>query len=363
MAVMGGAGQISDLLELGWSNYYQSQLGLDALESQLPFRVISVQRSLIECLGLDGDGQEKHLQLSLHYWRDETPEEHPAVGDWVMLDREDQPVRVLDRKSLIKRRSAGRESTVQLIAANIDTAFIVTSCNEEFSVNRIERYLSIAAESGIHCVVVLTKVDLCEDAGAFTSALSQGHPDLPVEMVNATDVATLTVLSKWIEQGQTVALLGSSGVGKSTIINGLMGSGDQATGAIRESDSKGRHTTTSRSLHRLPGGGLLLDNPGMRELQVVDNKEGIKATFSDIEELAKRCRFKDCQHISEPGCAVLEEVEAGRLEQRRLDNYHTLMSEQARNSESLAERRSSDRALGRFYKSALKTHRKFKPGE
>jgi ribosome biogenesis GTPase len=167
-------------------------------------------------------------------------------------------------------------------------------------------------------------------------------------------------LQKWIEQGQTVALLGSSGVGKSTIINGLMGSQDQETGAIRESDSKGRHTTTSRSLHLLSGGGLLLDNPGMRELQIVDSEEGIKATFSDIDELAENCRFKDCQHISEPGCAVLEAVEAGRLEQRRLDNYHKLMSEQARNSESLAERRSSDRALGRFYKSALKSSRKFK---
>ncbi|MCP3907442.1 MAG: ribosome small subunit-dependent GTPase A, partial [Oceanicoccus sp.] len=161
----------------------------------------------------------------------------------------------------------------------------------------------------------------------------------------------------------TVALLGSSGVGKSTIINSLKGDKDQTTAAIRESDSKGRHTTTSRSLHCLPGGGLLLDNPGMRELQIIDSEEGIKATFSDIDILARKCRFKNCHHTTEPGCVIVEEIKAGRLGQRRLDNYHRLLSEQTRNNESLAERRYNDRALGRFYKNALKSSRKFKSRE
>jgi ribosome biogenesis GTPase len=280
-----------------------------------------------------------------------------------MLNLDFQPLYILERKSLIKRRGAGRESFIQFIAANIDTVFIVTSCNEEFSVNRIERYLSIAAESKIHAVLVLTKIDLTSDAATYLSDIAHTHPDLPVETVNATDPASLKVLEKWIAYGQTVALLGSSGVGKSTIINGLKGHQDQATAAIRESDSKGRHTTTARSLHQLPGGGLLLDNPGMRELQLIDSEEGIKATFSDIDGLAEKCRFKNCQHTSEPGCAVIEAIKTGRLEQRRLDNYHKLLAEQARNSESLADRRSNDRALGRFYKSALKSARKFKSRE
>jgi len=355
--------QIHNLIDLGWSNFFQSQLDLESFDSQLPFRVVSVQRNLIECVGLDRENQQKQLQLSTYHWRDETPVGHPTVGDWILVDLDFQPLRLLERNTLIKRRGAGRESFVQLIASNIDTVFIVTSCNDDFSINRIERYLTITAESNIHCVVVLTKIDLCPDPTTYREALSHGHQNLQVEMVNATDTSSLGVLNNWIAHGQTVALLGSSGVGKSTIINGLIGHQDQATTAIRESDSKGRHTTTSRSLHCLPGGGLLLDNPGMRELQIVDSEEGIKTTFSDIDSLAKKCRFKDCQHTTEPGCAVMEEIKAGRLEQRRLDNYHKLLSEQTRNSESLAERRNSDRALGRFYKTAKKTSRKFKSRE
>ncbi|MEW8319269.1 MAG: ribosome small subunit-dependent GTPase A [Candidatus Thiodiazotropha sp.] len=355
--------QINSLLDLGWNNHFQSQLDLESLESQLPFRVVSVQRNLVECLGFDREGQQKTLQLSTYFWRNDPPERHPAVGDWVMVDQDLNPLRILERKTEIKRRGAGKESYIQLIAANIDTLFIVTSCNDEFNINRIERYLSIAAETNIHSVLVLTKIDLCPDVTPYLESLSGNHPELPVEAINATDPASLDGLGKWIDHAQTVALLGSSGVGKSTIINSLTASVDQATGAIRESDGKGRHTTTSRSLHRLAGGGLLLDNPGMRELQIVDSEEGIKSTFPDIDALAQDCRFKDCRHISEPGCAVLREVEAGGLERRRLDNYHKLMSEQARNTESLAERRNSDRSLGRFYKQAKKSSQRFKSRE
>jgi ribosome biogenesis GTPase len=355
--------QIQNLQDLGWGHYFQSQLDLDTLDSTLAFRVVSVQRNLIECVGLDSARDQKHLQLSTYFWREKPPESHPTVGDWLLVDLECHPIRMLGRKSLIKRRSPGKESSIQLIASNIDTLFIVTSCNAEFSINRIERYLSIAAESNIHCVVVLTKIDLCTDTTRYFEILSQSYPDLPVEGVNATDGSTLKTLKSWIEYGQTVALLGSSGVGKSTIINNLKGEQDQATGAIRESDGKGRHTTTSRSLHCLPGGGLLLDSPGMRELQIVDSEEGIKATFSDIAYLAERCRFKNCQHKTEPGCAVIQAVNEGKLEQRRLDNYHKLLSEQIRNNESLAERRGKERALGRFYNNALKSSRKFKSRE
>ena len=352
--------QIHNLPDLGWNHFFQSQLELESLDSQLPFRVVSVQRNRIECLGLDNEGRQMPLSFSTYHWRHEPPELHPAVGDWLMVNLEHQPLHLLQRKSLIKRRGAGRESSIQLIASNIDTVFIVTSCNEEFSINRIERYLSIAAESHIHALVVLTKTDLVTEVSSYLSEIAHAHPELPVEPVNATDPANLRTLEKWIGYGQTVALLGSSGVGKSTIINGLKGQQEQITGAIRESDSKGRHTTTARSLHQLANGGLLLDNPGMRELQLVDSEQGIKSTFSDIDLLSEACRFKDCQHKSEPGCAVAAAVKTGRLDQRRLDNYQKLLAEQARNNVSLAERRSNDRALGRFYKSAQKSSKRFK---
>lgn len=352
--------QITHLHELGWNHFFQSQLTLETLETSLPFRVTGVQRNLIECLGLDAQGQAQSVPLSTYPWRHEPPENHPTVGDWLLLDRDLQPLRLLERKTLIKRRSAGSEAVLQLIAANIDTLFVVTSCNEEFNLNRIERYLTLAAETAIDAVVVLTKKDLCADTSAYVDAIRKSYPTLPIEVVKATDGQDVATLGIWCASGQTVALLGSSGVGKSTLTNSLQGDFAQVTAPIRAKDSKGRHTTTSRSLHRLQGGGILLDTPGMRELQLVDCEEGIQSAFADIEAFAGQCHFHDCQHLAEPGCAVRQAVEAGKLEQRRLDNYHKLRAEQARNSGSVAQRREQDRALGRFYKQAKKSVQRFK---
>lgn len=352
--------QITTLPDLGWSHFFQSQLSLESLEAELPFRVTAVQRNLLECIGFDVQGQQQCLSLSTYPWRNEPPEDHPTVGDWLMLDKGLTPLCLLERKTLIKRRSAGRDAVLQLIAANIDTLFIVTSCNDEFNLNRIERYLALAAEANIDAVVVLTKKDLCADASVYVDALRQHYPALPIEVVNGTATQDVEVLRLWCVRGQTIALLGSSGVGKSTLLNSLQGDVEQVTAPIREKDSKGRHTTTSRSLHRLQGGGILLDTPGMRELQMVDCEEGIHSTFIDIEQLAQQCRFHDCGHRAEPGCAVMLAVNEGRLEQRRLDNYHKLLAEQARNSGSVAEKRQQDRALGRFYKQAKASVQRFK---
>ncbi|MGH1463365.1 MAG: ribosome small subunit-dependent GTPase A [Neptuniibacter sp.] len=355
--------QIQNLHDLGWDHFFQSQLDLDLLTTQLPFRVFAVHRNLIECVGLDAEYHVKQIQLSTYPWRNDLPEDHPTVGDWLMLDHNFEPQLLLERKTRIQRRAAGKDAWMQMIAANIDTLFITTSCNDDFNLNRIERYLSIAAESGIHCVLVLSKIDLCDDPAVYTHELAASHPDLAVELVDATSAVSISTLEKWIGSGQTVALVGSSGVGKSTITNGLMGSEDQSTAAIRSSDSKGRHTTTSRSLHCLPSGGLLLDTPGMRELQIVDSEEGIKNAFNDINELAQGCRFKNCQHNGEPGCAVVNAVNTGILDQRRLENYQKLLAEQLRNSATIAERRQADKALGRFYKDALQSAKRFKSRE
>ncbi|WP_415888690.1 ribosome small subunit-dependent GTPase A [Neptuniibacter sp. SY11_33] len=352
--------QISTLIDLGWNHFFQSQLTLNELETQLPFRVIGVQRNLIDCIGLDAENQAQQVQISTYHWRNDESENHPTVGDWLMLDTDFQPLKLLERKSQIQRKAAGHRAYIQMIAANLDTLFITSSCNDDFNLNRIERYLAIAAETNIHAVLVLTKKDLSTDPSEYLEQLQQSLPLLLVELVNATDPESVTVLKSWIGNGQTVALVGSSGVGKSTLTNMLKGKNDQDTAGIRESDSKGRHTTTSRSLHLLPDGGLLLDTPGMRELQIVDSEESIHATFADISELAQSCRFGDCSHHNEPGCVVMAEVETGKLDPRRLQNYQKLLLEQARNNESIAQRRQSDRALGKFYKQAKISAKHFK---
>lgn len=285
-----------------------------------------------------------------------------TVGDWVVLDSEGRFHQALVRLSLFSRKAPGTKVVAQLIAANVDTLFVVSSLNEDFNLNRIERYLALSAEAGVESVVVLTKADLCDDPTAYISQVQSLDPLLGVEVVNGLDADSANSLEPWCRTGKTVALLGSSGVGKSTLVNTLLGNSVQATASIRQDDGKGRHTTTMRSLHFMPAGGILLDTPGMRELQLFDCEQGVKETFADINKLAKSCRFSDCHHDNEPGCAVQAAIEAGSLEARRLVSYLKLMREQALNSASLAEKRARDRELGRFYRSTQKASRKLKKG-
>jgi ribosome biogenesis GTPase len=252
-------------------------------------------------------------------------EERPTIGDWVLLapDR-GTVVRLLDRKSLLLRRAVARTHELQPMAANVDTMFLVTSCNEEFNVARMERYLALALEAGVQPVVVLTKADEAPSPQDFMRAAAGLMRDVPVELVDARDPDTLRGVRRWCAEGQTVALLGSSGVGKSTLVNSLAGAAVQQTRAIRAADAKGRHTTTHRSLHLLPDGGLLVDNPGMRELTLADVESGLERLFADVAELAAQCRFGDCRHEAEPGCAVQAAIAAGELDPRRLDSYRKL---------------------------------------
>ena len=346
------------LQDFGWSPFFLQQLSLEDLEAYVAARVIAVHRS-----GLILNGGDGEFQVTLgSSWFQGDSAERPTVGDWMMVDgTRHKAVRLLDRKSLFKRRGAGLKVEIQLIAANIDTLFIVTSCNEEFNESRLERYLALATDSGVDPVVVLTKSDLVSRWDSFVDRVRGLSRSIAVEVVNALDAKTLDGVRAWCQTGQTVALLGSSGVGKSTLVNTLAGSEVQLTHGIREDDAHGRHTTTHRSLHLLDGGGLLLDVPGLRELGIADTGDSLADVFEDIETLTRRCRFANCGHHTEPGCAVLEAIASERLDERRLRNYEKLLREEARNTATIAERREERRQFAKRVRRVVREKERFQP--
>ncbi|MFQ4134909.1 ribosome small subunit-dependent GTPase A [Nodosilinea sp. PGN35] len=256
----------------------------------------------------------------------------PAVGDWVAFHRGDPATihAVLPRQSEFVRKAAGGKTEGQVVAANLDTVFLVMGLDGDFNLRRIERYLVAAWESRATPVIVLNKADTCPNLDDLLDQVESIAFGVPVHAVSAATGAGLEQLAPYLGPGQTVALIGSSGVGKSTLTNHFLGGQYQATQAVREDDSRGRHTTTGRHLLPLPSGALLIDTPGMRELQLWTTSEGLEATFADIEELAEDCRFRDCRHQGEPGCAVEEAIAAGDLSQHRLHSYHKLQREQQR---------------------------------
>ncbi len=250
-----------------------------------------------------------------------------AVGDWVLAEPESHRViRRLDRKTLLRRRVEGGRMP-QLIAANIDTLFIVTSCNDDLNPARLERYLALANEAGTRPVVILTKADQVADVAPYLAQVTGLQRGLEVVALNAKAPEAAGMLAPWCGAGQTVALVGSSGVGKSSLLNTLTGSEAQATGAIRESDAKGRHTTTARSLHGIAGGAWVIDTPGMRTLHISDSEAGLDHLFAEITELAPLCRFRDCTHAHEPGCAVQAGVASGALDPARVARWRKLVEE------------------------------------
>jgi ribosome biogenesis GTPase len=334
---------MTELADLGWSERLEVQLA-PADAALTPLRITEVQRT--RATGL-GTGAARLLEFPPGMSAGEV-----AVGDWVLADPDDRIVRVLDRQSLISRKAAGVVIKPQLIAANVDTLFITTSCNADFSVPRLERYVAMALEAGSAPVIVITKADLAGDAERFAAEARAISDRLDgVVVLNARDPGALTALDRWIAPGETIAFVGSSGVGKSTLVGGLTGA-HIATQGVREDDAKGRHTTTARSLHVLARGGLLIDMPGMRELAMVDAAEGIDDLFDDLAELESQCRFRNCAHDTEPGCAVRAAIEAGDLDAARYARWQKLKREDARNTTSIAEARKKDRAFGRMVQDA-----------
>lgn len=335
------------LADLGWRQFYTQQLEIDEFETTVPVRVMAVHRNGLHVRGTDCD---KTIQ---HYSPDDDNKK-ATIGDWLLLDLgHNRAIRRLERLSLFRRKAPGTSRSVQLIAANVDTLMIVSSCNQDFNIARLERYLALAQEAEVTPVVILTKADQTKTPGHYRQETETLLPHLRVEVLNATNPVDVEVLFPWCKSGQTIAFVGSSGVGKSTLTNTLMGQADIVTKGIREDDAKGRHTTTHRELYRLPHGGWVLDTPGIRELQLTGVEQGLADVFSDIEELSSRCRFRDCQHITEPACAVLEAIKFGKLEEDRLRRWRKLVAENKRNSLSIAEARTKDKAFGKMIKEAL----------
>ena len=339
---MGGQVQLADL---GWQDVHRAQVTADDAELT-PARIANVHRDRV--VGFTTTGP---LELTLDPG---ITTGSVAVGDWVLCaPQQHRLIRVLDRQSELSRGTEYHTGEKQLIAANLDTLFITTSCNADFNPARLERYLALAHDAGITPVIVLTKADQSDDAASFADQARALGRDLDVLVVNAKGPDVARHFTPYCGAGQTVALAGTSGVGKTTIANALTG-GNAATRDIREDDARGRHTTTGRSLHRMLAGGWLIDTPGMRGLGLAEVGFGIDATFPEISDLAAECKFRDCAHEGEPGCLVQAAVKAGQIDPDRLARFKKLTSENTQATQAIASARDKVRKQGRTGKAGKK---------
>jgi ribosome biogenesis GTPase len=326
------------LSDLGWNAALEADFAAWAATPGLrPARVAVEYNHLYRLYASDGDGGATEVEAvaagRLKY-QAASRRELPAVGDWVVArrrpdDRNASIVAVLPRRTRFSRKVAGHVTDEQIVAANIDVVFVVMALDADFSARRLDRYLLTARESGAAAVVLLTKPDLCADVPGHVAEAGLAAGGVPIHVLNPRAGEGTGEVAAYLGAGRTGALLGSSGVGKSTIINRLIGAERLRTREVRGTDSKGRHTTTNRELVMLPSGGAIIDTPGMRELQLWDVGESVSGTFEDVEAYTEQCRFNDCQHQQEPGCAVKGAVADGRLAAERLESYLTLQGELA----------------------------------
>jgi ribosome biogenesis GTPase len=321
---------VHSLQALGWSPFFDRQITDEERGRWAPARVVWESRERYRLSTGEGEWQGELAGRLRHTATSRS--QLPAVGDWLLAalrpaEGRATIQRLLARRSQFSRGAAGRPAAEQIVAANIDTVLLVTSFNRDFNLRRIERYLALAWESGANPVVVLNKADLCTDHDRWRTDMEAVSQGVPVLVTSALRGDGITELAAAIRESGTTALLGSSGVGKSSLINALLGDERQSTLSIREDDDRGRHNTTTRQLFCLPQGGVLIDTPGMRELQVWDAEAGLEHAFGDIEALASDCRFRDCRHVNEPGCAVLAAIARGEVLRERLGSYHRLKRE------------------------------------
>jgi len=333
-----------DLESIGWNSFFKSAFE-EFPEGFHPGRISVRHKNSYRILTSSGEvfatiSGKMHLRKS-----------YPTVGDWVAVrlwndEKKATIEEILPRKTSVSRKVSGKKVEEQVIVANVDHIFIVTSLDREFNLKRLERYLAIVKESGAKPVIILNKADLCMDAVLNKGQIEGLANETPVHVISALNNKGLKELNPYLQRGLTVALLGSSGVGKSTLINTILGKDALRVQDVRETDHRGRHTTTHRELYTLENGGMVIDNPGMREIQLLNVNEGIKETFSDIERLAGQCKFKDCRHLTELKCAVKEAIEEGTLSPGRLENYNKLKREvrYSKMKDTLATPRAVDKA-------------------
>lgn len=351
-----------NLAALGWDDAFAAAFAPHAAEGWVPARVALEHQHIYRVVTAEDEplavvsGRFRHHAKGRH--------EYPAVGDWVALERRPghraRIHTVLPRRSRFSRKLAGDTTEQQIVAANVDTVFLVSGLDDDFNLRRIERYLAAAYEGGAEPVVILNKADLHDDVEAAVEAVRGIAAGVAIHAVSCTTGDGLDALAPYVTSGRTVAFLGSSGVGKSTIINRLVGRDVQRTAAVRASDSRGRHTTTHRELIVLPSGGLLIDTPGMRELQLWSTgDDSLDDTFDDIVARASGCHFRDCTHETEPRCAVRAAVEHGELAPERLASYHRLRRERealARQKDARAQ--SEERRRWRTIHKSMRLHPK-----
>jgi len=355
---------ISNSIEkLGFDNWFQDNLDPESLEDHEVSRVIAVHKDSYTITNGETDVFAELIGKILY--SAVSPIDYPAVGDWVLAKFYDENTfsiihRIIKRKTLLKRKSSGKKIDFQLIAANIDAALIVQSLDDNFNLRRLERYLVMINESNIRPIVLLSKSDLLTSE-EVTSRIGDIHkimPSLLVRPFSNENESGLKSVRDLLTAGQTYCLLGSSGVGKTTLLNNLIGESVFKTKTVREKDSKGRHSTTSRQLIKLDCGAMVIDTPGMRELGNFSVDTGLDETFAEIIELSQQCQFNDCTHVTEKGCAVLKAVEDGRVSEKRYQNYIKMNKESIYNEMSYLEKRQKEKQFGKFIKTVMKHKKK-----